>query len=151
MYDSRKDTQEHIDKVKFYMLQFCSEMIERAENHDKSKLDSEEKPYFDEFTPLLSKSKYGTPEYMSMLDDLQVALDHHYKNNSHHPQYHKNGIDDMTLFDIVEMFFDWKASSERHDDGDIYFSIASNKNRFKMSNQLCNIFANTAKKMKWKK
>jgi len=57
----------------------------------------------------------------------------------------------MTLFDIVEMFFDWKSSSERHDDGDIYFSIKSNKDRFKMSDQLINIFNNTAKSLKWEK
>lgn len=150
-YDSTVDTQNHIDRVKQLMLQFCTIMLERADNHDKSKLETIEKPYFDEFTPLLSASKYGTPEYMKMLDDLQVALNHHYKTNSHHPQYHENGIDGMTLFDVVEMFFDWKSSSERHDDGDIYFSIKSNKDRFKMSDQLINIFNNTAKSLKWEK
>ena len=45
------------------------------------------------------------------------------------------------------MFIDWKAASERHDDGDIFRSIEINKNRFGISEQLCKIFKNTAAKM----
>lgn len=151
MYDSKKDTTDHIEKVNHYISMFCSEMIKHAENHDKSKLEDFEKPYFDKFTPRLSKSKYGTQEYMDMLNDMKIALDHHYEKNSHHPQHYEYGVDDMTLFDIVEMFFDWKSSSERHDDGDIYISIETNKKRFNMSHQLTNIFTNTAKYLKWDK
>lgn len=151
MYNSEKETMKHIDRVKELISSFCDEMVKRADLHDKSKLEEIEKPYFDKYTPLLFKSKYGTPEYMKMLDEINFALVHHYETNSHHPQHYKNGIDDMTLFDIIEMFFDWKASSERHEDGDIYFSIKSNKDRFKMSEQLTNIFNNTAKNLKWEK
>ena len=44
------------------------------------------------------------------------------------------------------MFFDWKAATERHDDGDIYKSLNINKDRFKISDQLINILKNTAKR-----
>lgn len=42
------------------------------------------------------------------------------------------------------MFFDWKAAGERHKDGNILKSIEINKDRFGMSEQLVDIFKNTA-------
>jgi hypothetical protein len=42
------------------------------------------------------------------------------------------------------MFFDWKAATERHADGNIMQSIEINKGRFELSEQLCDIMRNTA-------
>lgn len=72
-----------------------------------------------------------------------VALEHHYANNRHHPEHHKDGIRGMTLVDIVEMFCDWKAASMRHNNGDMLTSIEKNKERFKYSDELEQIFKNT--------
>lgn len=47
------------------------------------------------------------------------------------------------------MFFDWKAVGERHADGNIMKSIEINKDRFKLSEQVCDIFRNTVNKMNW--
>lgn len=55
-------------------------------------------------------------------------------------------LDGMDLYDIIEMFLDWKAASERHETGDINDSIEKNKQRFAISDQLTNIFRNTAKR-----
>jgi hypothetical protein len=84
-----------------------------------------------------------------MLKDLKPTLDHHYSNNSHHPEHYKNGIDDMDLLDVIEMLMDWKASTERHDDGNIHSSLEINKNRFHISEQLYNILNNTIKNLGW--
>ena len=146
-YDSIKDTLLHIKRVNELLLQFTKEIIDRAIQHDNSKLQEPEKPLFDKMTPLLKGLTYGSDDYKKALDELKPALDHHYSNNSHHPEHYKNGIDDFTLVDLVEMFIDWKAASERHDDGDIFRSIEINKNRFGISEQLCKIFKNTAAKM----
>jgi len=148
-YDSKKDTQKHINRVRELLSMAASELIKRGKEHDKSKLGDIEKPLFDKETPLLKSLTYGSDEYKKSLKRLGKALDNHYKNNSHHPEHYKNGIDDMDLFDIIEMFFDWKAASERHDNGNIYKSININKKRFKMSNQLINIYKNTAKNLGW--
>ena len=67
--------------------------------------------------------------------------------NRHHPEHHKNGIDDMTLPDILEMFADWKASSERQNSGNILKSIEHNSGRFNINPQLVKIFENTALEM----
>ena len=49
------------------------------------------------------------------------------------------------------MFFDWKAATERHDNGNIFKSIEINKKRFEMSDQLCDIFTNTATRLGYDK
>jgi hypothetical protein len=53
----------------------------------------------------------------------------------------------MTLIDLVEMLVDWKAASERHDDGNVLKSIEVNAKRFRISGQLTTILENTAKAM----
>ena len=53
----------------------------------------------------------------------------------------------MDLFDVLELFIDWKAAGERHGNGNIYKSIEINKERFKMSDQLVDIFTNTAERL----
>ena len=150
-YDSKTDTLLHIKRVAELLGEAATELLERAAVHDNSKLEDPEKELFDKFTPKLKGSTYGSEGYQELLDGLKPALDHHYANNSHHPEHYKNGINDFNLFDLIEMFFDWRAASERHDDGDIYKSIQHNKKRFNMSDQLVSIFVNTAKKLGYEK
>jgi hypothetical protein len=147
--DSSVDTLLHIKRVSELLTQACVELIERANKHDDSKLLSPEKELFDELTPRLKGLTYNSPEYKESLAELQVALKHHYAHNSHHPQHYANGVDGMNLFDILEMFFDWKAASERHNDGNINLSISENRERFKLSDQLTNIFKNTVQYLGW--
>lgn len=146
-YDSKPDTLLHIKRVAQLLTEAAAELIRRANVHDDSKLLSPEKELFDEYTPKLKGLTYGSQEYFESLKKLQVALDHHYANNSHHPEHYDNGINGMDLLDIIEMFFDWKAAGERHADGNIFVSIHKNRERFKMSDQLAEIFNNTAVKL----
>ena len=148
-YDSTKDTEEHIDKVRSY-LHLCSSMLHsRASTHDESKLGKEEKPAFDKSHGMKSMV-YGSPEYQQALKDLGPALKHHYEHNSHHPEHYPNGIEGMSLFDLLEMLMDWKAASERmKDGGNIWRSLALNSERFHMNTVLFSILSNTIKEMKW--
>lgn len=144
-YDSEADTLNHTRRVSELLMSAAQELLERAKKHDTSKLTGTEKAYFDKYTPLLHDTTYGTPEYKKLLEDLGFALNMHYEANSHHPEHYENGVDGMDLFDIIEMFLDWKAASERHADGDIEKSIGINTKRFNLSPQLVNIFRNTLK------
>lgn len=142
-YDSTKDTLLHIKRVSELLSLAAIELLTRGQEHDQTKLGSPEKELFDEYTPKLKDSTYGSDEYKANLKGLEPALKHHYLNNSHHPEHYENGINGMDLFDLVEMFFDWKAAGERHADGNMEKSIEINKDRFKMSDQLVDIFRNT--------
>ena len=123
------ETQKHIETVRKY-IRFMIDRIEmRGVKHDASKLDSPEVELFAEVTPKLAATTYGSEEYNGFLDKLKPALDHHYASNRHHPQHFVNGINDMTLIDIIEMFCDWKASTLRQNDGNLLKSIAMLFNR----------------------
>jgi hypothetical protein len=148
-YDSRSDTLKHINRVSQLLNDAIGEIDQRRLNHDTSKLHSPERELFDEFTPKLAGCTYGSDEYKDFLKGLKIALDHHYENNSHHPEHYTNGINGFDLFDLIEMFFDWKAASERHNDGNIYKSIEINKTRFNISDQIIDIFKNTATNLKY--
>lgn len=56
---------------------------------------------------------------------------------------HISSVNNMNLFDLLEMFIDWTAASSRHADGDINKSIEINTTRFALSPQLVEIFKNT--------
>jgi hypothetical protein len=139
------DTMKHIRRVQALIHFFVGQLLDRADVHDNSKLEAPEVEYFTKHTENLCSLTYGSEEYnKNLAENLQPALDHHYANNRHHPQHFKNGIDDMNLLDLLEMFADWKAASERHNDGNIRKSIEHNGGRFQMSPQLVRIFENTA-------
>lgn len=144
-YDSKKDTLKHIYSVKEKLMVIILNLATRAEEHDLSKLSSPEKKVFDKVTPKLRELEYGSEEYKEQLKEMGVALEHHYSNNRHHPEHFENGINDMNLVDVIEMFCDWLAATERHNTGDIMASININQKRFGMSDELANIFKNTVK------
>lgn len=58
------------------------------------------------------------------------------------------GIMGMTLLDVIEMFCDWKAATERHANGNFKTSIQHNRKRFWMSDQLAAIFENTRQELR---
>lgn len=149
-HDSTTDTLKHIKRVNQLLIEASIELLRRATIHDNSKLDEPEKSAFDVLTPKLAGLTYNSSEYKESLAQLKPALDHHYKHNPHHPEHFEDGVEGMDLFDIIEMFFDWKAATERHNNGNIYTSIGANTTRFKLHPQLARIFSNTATNLKWK-
>jgi hypothetical protein len=143
-YDSTNDTQDHIAQVRRFINVAVMDLISRAANHDQSKLEEPEKPLFDVLTPRLKKLTYGSDEYKASLDELKVALSHHYENNDHHPEFWgEKGIKGMNLISLLELLCDWKAATLRHADGDIRRSIEINQQRFGYSDELKGILLNT--------
>lgn len=62
----------------------------------------------------------------------------------------ETGIYGMSLMSLLEMLADWKAAGERHSNGSMTDSLAKNKDRFKISDQLQAILENTARELGWK-
>ena len=143
-YDSRADTLEHKVKINKLIGIIISDLLERAADHDISKLGIEEKELFDKYTPLLKTTAYNSDEYKQQLKELQPALTHHYAKSRHHPEHFPKGVKDMNLLDLLEMLVDWKTSTLRQRDGNMLKSIEMNKDRFGYSNELAEIFKNTA-------
>ena len=141
---TNNETRKHISNVNKFVSLFNMLLNERAINHDATKMSTPELELFTEVTERLAGCTYGSEEYNKFLGELKPALDHHYARNRHHPEHYANGIEDMTLVDIVEMFCDWKAATLRHNDGNILKSIEHNTKRFNISPQLAQIFKNTA-------
>lgn len=141
------ETWKHIDNVIKLLILVQNKIGERMLSHDRTKLESPEVQYFREYTPKLKNTTFGSPEYNQFLTLMKPALDHHYANNRHHPEHFKNGINDMTLVDLIEMLCDWYASSKRQYNGNIRLSIEKNRERFNMSDQLIRIFENTIKEL----
>jgi hypothetical protein len=149
-YDSTIDTTLHINRVRFLLGQCAIRLLERGSKHDASKLEQPEKAIFDAVGNRLAVITYEGEEYKQSLAELKVALDHHYLHNTHHPDHYLNGIDGMSLFDLVEMLMDWKAAGERHPNGmDIARSIELSSQRFSVGGQLKQILLNTAKEIGW--
>jgi Family of unknown function (DUF5662) len=149
-YDSTIDTTLHINRVRFLLGQCAIRLLERGSKHDASKLELPEKAIFDAVGNRLSVITYDGEEYKQSLAELKVALDHHYVHNTHHPEHYPDGIDGMSLLDLIEMLMDWKAASERHPGGmNIAHSIELSSQRFSIGEQLKQILLNTAKEIGW--
>jgi hypothetical protein len=142
---SNYQTALHIMEVTKNLHVFAKELLDRADEHDASKLEEPEASGYAGVVHKLHGLTYGSPEYKAGLAEIRPTIDHHYANNRHHPQHWKNGVRDMNLVDVVEMFCDWLAASKRHDDGNIHKSIEINGTKFEMGQVLTSVFENTAK------
>ena len=149
MSDSTQDTLDHIGKVQRRIDEMRSRLTIRAAHHDASKLREPEKSGYDKLTANLADVVYGSDEYRAALKEAKPTIDHHYAANNHHPEHYENGIAGMSLLDLAEMLADWKASSERTKQGSIAASLAHNKERFQIDDQLATILENTVKELGW--
>lgn len=148
MADSAPVTSAHIARVRELLGDFAKEIERRASVHDASKFDPIEKGPLDEMQRLIDEegpAPFGTDEYRRRTALLGPMLKHHYENNSHHPEHYENGIAGMDLFDLVEMFFDWKAASERGAESSMNLNYCIEK--WSIDPMLASILKNTADRL----
>jgi len=145
MTESKFRTLRHMETVRNYLNFVIRELMTRGEEHDQTKLQSPEKEEYEKHTH--KPYAYGSYEHKQYIEKTRVGADHHNKHNSHHPEYHPNGIEDMDLIDLIEMICDWKSASFRYKDGNIMKSISMNQKRFGYSDELAVILLNTAKRL----
>jgi len=146
--DQERDTLEHITKVAQYLGLCAIRLLERAEDHDASKWEEPELSGYAGLTEALKGLEYGTPEHRAAFASFKPIVQHHYENNSHHPEHWPGGVNDMSLLDVLEMFADWKAANERGN-ADFARAIEVSVNRFDIDDQLAAILENTAMELGW--
>ena len=142
-YDSAVDTYKHKMEVIRLMNIVIQHLLFKADGHDNSKLEEPEKSIFDEYTPKLKNTVYGSDEYKGYLKSMGEGLQRHYECNNHHPECWKNGIQSMSLLELIEMLVDWLAATRRMANGDIRKSIEQNQERFGYGDELKQILLNT--------
>lgn len=139
-YDCTVDVLRHKIFVAEHIVTVCKILLERAIEHDNSKLAEPEKSCFDKWEPRENGVKFGSPEYNAVLGDISQCLDMHYEENKHHPEHYPGGVNDMTIVDITEMLCDWLAASRDHNrEIDLHYLFS----RFGIDKQLGDIITNT--------
>ena len=137
MSNTQKEIQAHIENVRLNLAAFCEDLQKRAAVHDDSKLSEAELPIY-EAVDATPREAFGTPAYYERLGRLKPALDNHYRENDHHPEHYENGVSEMNLAALVEMFCDWRASSQ-----DMEKSVNHCCDRFDIPLMLRQIFLNS--------
>jgi hypothetical protein len=149
-FDSTPDTLRHSLRVAELMGELIKELLDRSIRHDLSKTREPERVVYDDVVPRLRAAAYGSPEYQTLVDAMGEGLRHHYAHNRHHPEHFPDGVNGMTLVDLVEMLADWKAATERTSPlGDLADSLPVNAERFAIAPQLMEILENTARHFGW--
>jgi hypothetical protein len=141
-------THKHIARVRQLLGEFAIEMIQRGDRHDASKFEPIELEPLQRMQDLIDQegqAQFGTPQYAERTAMLGEMIVHHRANNSHHPEFYADGIEGMDLFDLVEMFFDWKAASERGESPTMNLGAACDK--YGISSQMRSILFNTAERL----
>lgn len=149
-------THKHIARVRKLLGEAAIELIRRGDAHDSSKFLPIELEPLARMQELIDKegpAQFGTEEYKRRTDMLGDMISHHRQNNSHHPEHYEfelggdcmHGINGMDLFDVVEMFFDWKAASERGEDSCMRLGAACDK--YKIEGPLRHVLYNTASRL----
>ena len=140
---SDSHTLEHINEVRKNIWKLIRELDTRGQIHDASKFQSPEREIFAANFEKLAKTVYGSPEYQKLKDEVQVAIDHHYSRNRHHPEHFTNGMHEMDLVDVIELLSDWTAATKRNKNGNIHKSIDFNTPKYNIPPMLAQIMRNT--------
>jgi hypothetical protein len=102
----------HIELVKTIMLRIGhslnfdeKSLLERAKVHDLTKFSNDEILGYMLLGDEKEHARILTIEEKAIVNK---AIEHHYRNNSHHPQYYDD-CNKMTDLDLLEMVSDWLA------------------------------------------
>ena len=149
MSDYTKSVLEHKSKVRANLSRIEMLLVQRALEHDDSKLQEPELSGFGEASKRFKDLEFGSPEYEKTKKQFEPLLKLHYMHNRHHPEHHVGGVMSMTLIDLVEMFCDWEAASHRNKNGSFVESLCKCCERFNVGIELQTIFLNTMKELGW--
>ena len=133
----------HKKIVEDKILHLADILKDRGLHHDDDKFTGELYSTYAEAYPLLKNHKYGTPEQQKAYDELLGDVKKiHSSHNPHHPGYYENGVNGMTLIDVMEMLCDWYSASQVNGNG-FEDAFNFNCNRDGIEKQLADILANT--------
>lgn len=139
--------QEHIKELRLLMQVMVLDLLSRAAEHDRTKLEEPELSLFSAYMHRKKEHTYGSEGHNEGMRLLGPALEHHYRFNSHHPEHFRSGINAMSLMDLAEMLCDWVVSAEHHPGSNPESSLEIGIIRFGIDGQLAAILRNTIKSL----
>lgn len=132
----------HITRVRKHIATFVRLLIKRSLNHDNSKLQDPELTLWKEMDKE-PRYPYGSEEYKEKMKRWEKVFKHHYSYNRHHPEFYENGVNDMTLVDIVEMMCDWLGYKQAISITEALNVCDEQMKRYNISNELRQVIFNT--------
>lgn len=127
----------HIRSVRFKMGLLANLIRKRSRSHDSFKFKEDILTVLSNYNLQLSIA-IDEDEILNLEKKIELIN----TRNAKHPAFHKNGINNMTLVDIIEMFSDWLIIAEEKNLDTVEF-LEDNCKQFKISSQVLNIFINT--------
>lgn len=121
----------HQGQVKARLRLLASELERRADLHDLSKFREDEFEGFVKINKIAREYPFGSEEYKASMKG-NKTIDLHFSRNRHHPEYHKNGIDDMNFVDFLEMIIDWLAATATYGTGTFEEALEKQIDRFNL-------------------
>lgn len=121
----------HYRHLAVLLRDMSRDLERRADLHDLSVLEIDEFAGRVEIQHIARTYPYDSPEYRASLKD-NNSLQLHYSQNSHHPEHHPNGVNDMDLLDFIEMVCDWKAASLTYRNTSFEDGLKGQIERFKL-------------------
>ncbi len=132
----------HKMKMEEKMLIVSKEFSKRAKEHDNDKLENKEiyntyKKYF----PELKKIPFGTREYFAFEKENFKKVHKIHAQNRHHFYSRSNNLNDINLFDLIEVVIDISESAKQY--GDEAKVMESLKNKQVLNYELEELIQNT--------
>lgn len=146
---AKEDVHRELVRKKLYVA--IGNLAMRAEHHDDSKREEPEISGFMQMAEELdlSKAEYPSDAYRMILKKhSNTTIWPHYEANDHHPEHFADGVNGMSLLSLLEMLADWYAAHQRQKGGSMANSLLYNQKRFGISDQLQEIFENTARELR---
>jgi hypothetical protein len=99
----------------------CRKLMHNVMKHDHSKFSNEQfEPYIELTEYYHQKKKLNNPDYEYPLGVKQLvdaAVDHHYKNENHHPEIFAGTIGKWDKFEAIETVCDLQAMAQEFNEG----------------------------------
>lgn len=117
----------------------CKRRIEQIkQDHDISKFSKEELDGFVLLTHKYRLDQSDIKDDFKFVDNHNIlirnAWEHHKQNNPHHPE-HFGCMEDMGLYELIDMVCDWAAMSQELNNGLRSWFLKVRQEKFKFTNQ----------------
>lgn len=132
----------HKETVAKRLAFLAEQLLERAKEHDASKLKNPELDWLIEMDKE-PRYVYGSKEYLDKKRRWEKFFKHHYAVNRHHPEHYINGVEGMSLTDLCEYLIDISSYCAEMHPEEVFNIINNQASRFGLDEQLTQILKNT--------